>query len=87
MTFIIVVNPKARTNLFWQCESHQSRAPSENKNVLFPEKNWGAMGVYSEWQTPKPYKAVETGMVSVSRCTVVTDQYDPSIGGAISDSV
>jgi hypothetical protein len=33
----------------------------ENKEVLFPERNWGAMGVYCKWQTQKPYKAVEMG--------------------------
>ena len=41
-------------------ESHLSGAPPENENILFPERNRGATGVYCKWQTHKPYKAVET---------------------------
>ena len=40
-------------------ESPASGAPKENANILFPERNWGAMRVYCKWQTHRPYKAME----------------------------
>jgi len=67
--------------------ARQVCAPQENANVLFPERNWGAMGVSCKWQTHRPYKAMETGFLPSRGATVVTDQYDPSLGGTTSDPV
>jgi hypothetical protein len=39
---------EARKMLENAAESHTSGAPSENANVLFPERNRGAMRVYCE---------------------------------------
>jgi hypothetical protein len=44
-------------------ESPASSAPPENENVLFPERNRGAKGVYCKWQAHKPYKAMEMGFL------------------------
>jgi hypothetical protein len=40
--------PKLKTNFKKRAESQPSGAPWENENVLFPERNWGASGVYCE---------------------------------------
>lgn len=45
------------------------------------------MGVYCKWQTYKPYRALEMGFYALPSCTLVTDQYNPSISGAINDPV
>jgi hypothetical protein len=61
-----------------------SAAPTHD-GVMFHQRNCGAMGVYCKRQTNKPYKAMEMGLCALPSCTVVTDPYDVSIGGAISD--
>jgi len=40
--------PEARKMLENAAESHTSGAPPENENVLFPQRNRCAMGVYCE---------------------------------------
>jgi hypothetical protein len=40
--------PLFRTNPKKSTESQLSDAPPENEYILFPERNWGAMGVYCE---------------------------------------
>jgi len=40
--------PEARKMLLNRADSHMSGAPPENENVLFPQRNWGAIGVYCE---------------------------------------
>jgi hypothetical protein len=40
--------PKATKMPQKRAESQPSSAPPENENVLFPERNWGASGVYCE---------------------------------------
>ncbi len=45
------------------------------------------IGAYCKWQTRRPYKAMEMGLHALPSCTVVTDQNDVSIGGAIGDPV
>ena len=37
-----------------------SGEPPHEKKFMFPERNRGARGVYCNWQTYKPYKAMET---------------------------
>jgi hypothetical protein len=54
---------EARKILEKAADSHLSSAPREDANVLFPERNWGATGVYCEWQTYRPYKAMATGLM------------------------
>jgi len=51
---------RCRKLLGMVAESPVSSAPPENENVLFPQRNRDAKGVYCKWQTQKPYKAVET---------------------------
>ena len=72
---------EARKMLVNRAESPASSAPSENEHILFPQRNRGAWQYTANWQTHKPYKAVEAHDVAVPRCTLVSGPDDPSIGG------
>jgi hypothetical protein len=63
----------------------ESGASPQDENVLFPERNRGATGVYCKWQTHKLYKAVESNNVAIAWCNLVSGQDDPYTCGTISD--
>ena len=58
-----------------------SRVHHRRTRTFSFRKETGSTGVYCKWQTHKPYKAVETHNCAVPRCTLVSGQDDPSIGG------
>jgi len=63
-------------------------APPENENILFPQRNRGATGVYCELagqQAPLRAKQWRHVLITVPWCTLVSGPDDPSTGGAVSD--
>jgi hypothetical protein len=67
-------------------ESHLSCAPNKYRGaIIFPERNRPAAAnrriILRGWQVWRPYNALETRLVAVPRCTLVTGQIDLSTGG------
>jgi hypothetical protein len=68
-------------------ESHQSAAPPENEDHPLSGKKLGRNGSILRMADIQAVQSIGDGLHALPSCTVVTDQYDPSIGGAISDPV